>query len=310
MDGDIFGKANQARTSWNIAVAEENTIINNYMRYLEQYCEGNGGGTVVQDEEHPWGNMATEEEVIPQLFEYSIIEYATGKLDEEEGVYKVGRVADTNGNIRISDNGGIGKVAIAGLDYDFIFKDVPGYIPGSTGSGIESTLLMSTIEKYTSKLVIPKTVRLIETEVDDGNGGLRYACRYDATGDLYEVVEISMLTGITSRDDAFISVDRLPYEHSSSTTRANMEVVIPYGVETLSYGAFRDCTGLSEVYLPDSCTTIAAHAFEGCDALVTVRLPHVIGLTLDDCAFWYCSSLEILKIPDGVTSIRNPFVRL
>ena len=307
--GDIFGKTNQARENWNIAVAEENTIINNYVKYLEQYSEGNGGETIVQDEEHPWGSMATEEEVIPQLFEYYIIEHATGKLDEEEGVYKVGRVADADGNIRISDNGRMGKVSIAALNYDFILKDVPGYVPGSTGSGIERTLLMSAIEKYTSKLVIPKTVRLIETEIDDGNGGIRYSCKYDATGDLYEVVEVGFLTKNTAQNDVFITD---PYYGWGEEVpiRAEMKVVIPYGVKRVNESAFAYCVGLSEVYIPDSCENIDGYAFKGCSSLETVRLPHTEGLCISSCAFWDCKSLQSLEIPEGIIILNNILSRL
>ena len=41
--GDIFGKANQARESWNTAVAEEQTEVNYIMSLLDSPIGGDGG---------------------------------------------------------------------------------------------------------------------------------------------------------------------------------------------------------------------------------------------------------------------------
>ena len=43
LSGDnLFGKANEAKTSWNRDVNEENTTLNNYIAYLDQYTGGIG----------------------------------------------------------------------------------------------------------------------------------------------------------------------------------------------------------------------------------------------------------------------------
>ena len=37
--GDIFEKTSLARNEWNIAVAKENTVITNYITYLDQHVD-------------------------------------------------------------------------------------------------------------------------------------------------------------------------------------------------------------------------------------------------------------------------------
>ena len=57
--------------------------------------------------------------------------------------------------------------------------------------------------------------------------------------------------------------------------KALEEIVIPEGVTTIGYGAFRGCTNLKRVTLPDSLEDIGSEAFAGCDSLDrdTLKLP-------------------------------------
>ena len=107
--------------------------------------------------------------------------------------------------------------------------------------------------------------------------------------------------------------------------------------------AFSSCSGLASIIIPESVTSIGTSAFEGCSSLESITLPF-IGDKLDNPtithfgyifgasssfnnpafvpsslkevivtkatsigygAFWGCSSLTSITIPEGVTSIGN-----
>ncbi len=98
-----------------------------------------------------------------------------------------------------------------------------------------------------------------------------------------------------------------------------------YPVASIGSSAFDGCSGLTSVTIPDSVTSIGGSAFSGCNAalydtttILGVKL--VDGWVVDndspsgdldlagvrgiaDSAFWYCSGLTSVTIPDGVTSI-------
>ena len=103
---------------------------------------------------------------------------------------------------------------------------------------------------------------------------------------------------------------------------AKTSVTIPNGVTSISSRAFKGCTKLTSITIPDSITSIGSYAFSGtvlvqiqdgvhyvdkwvvgCDNNVTsVNLrPDTKGIA--DCAFWYCTSLKNITIPNSVTYI-------
>ena len=132
-------------------------------------------------------------------------------------------------------------------------------------------------------------------------------------------------------------------------------LIIPSSVTSIDSYAFSGCTGLTSITIPDSVTSIGDHAFAGCTGLTSMSLPFIntnigyifngsydnysvpkslktivitsatnIGsdafyecsgitsITIPDCvtsigerAFAGCTGLTSIAIPDGVTSIRN-----
>ena len=143
-------------------------------------------------------------------------------------------------------------------------------------------------------------------------------------------------TGLTSITipDGVTSIGNYAFYDCTGLTSIN----IPDGVTTISYGAFWGCSGLTSITIPDSVTTIGNSAFYHCSRgltsicveegntkyrssgnclIETTSKTLVVGCknsiiptdgsvtTIGDCAFWGCSSLTSINIPDSVTTIGD-----
>ena len=100
-------------------------------------------------------------------------------------------------------------------------------------------------------------------------------------------------------------------------------VTIPDSVTSIGYSAFYGCSGLTSVTIPDSVTSIGEDAFEGCinliqkvdgvsyvdkwvvdcDSSVTAANIRSDTVGIADSAFYDCTTLKSVTIPDSVTSI-------
>ena len=106
-------------------------------------------------------------------------------------------------------------------------------------------------------------------------------------------------------------------------------ITIPDSVTSISYSAFRGCTGLTSITIPDSVTSIGGGAFSDCTGLTTVNWNATActsagsynSLIFKGCsnlatvnigdnvkiiphyAFYNCTKLTSVTIPDSVTSI-------
>ncbi len=79
------------------------------------------------------------------------------------------------------------------------------------------------------------------------------------------------------------------------------EVVIT-GCSHIPYGAFYNCSGLTEVTIGNSVTSIGGKAFSGCSGLTEVTIGNSVT-TIGEEAFIGCSGLTEVTIPESVTSI-------
>ena len=113
----------------------------------------------------------------------------------------------------------------------------------------------------------------------------------------------------------------------------NGHVVVPYGVTSLGYQAFDECSSLVSITLPESLTSIGFYAFQYCSSLTSVSLPDSLtelgggafhgatalasvsfgaGLTTTSGGetFMDCVSLTSVSFPEGFTHIvGNAFKR-
>ena len=83
---------------------------------------------------------------------------------------------------------------------------------------------------------------------------------------------------------------------------AKGELIIPNGVTSIGYSAFRNCTSLTSITIPNSVTSIGDSAFSGCDSLTSIVIPDSVT-SIGWYAFGYCDSLTSVTIGNGVTSI-------
>lgn len=67
-------------------------------------------------------------------------------------------------------------------------------------------------------------------------------------------------------------------------------------------GAFKNCTGITNVYMLDGIITIGNGAFEGCDSLESIVLPGTLA-KLGSSAFSGCSALTEITLPSTLKEI-------
>ena len=77
-----------------------------------------------------------------------------------------------------------------------------------------------------------------------------------------------------------------------------------YGVTSINYRAFKDCSSLISVVISNSVTSIGDSAFSGCSGLTSVVIGNSVT-SIRNSAFYNCSSLTSIEIPNSVTSIDS-----
>lgn len=152
-------------------------------------------------------------------------------------------------------------------------------------------------------------------------------------GIYYNLDETNKTAGVTYRGDYYPSYN----EYSGSVTipetiTYNSQT---YSVTSIDYAAFRDCRGLTSVTIPNSVTSIDKYAFDNTgiynnnsnwdngvlyidNCLIEAKSDVVKGSytikegtrVISGSAFYYCSNLSSITIPNSVTYIgKDAFSR-
>ena len=77
------------------------------------------------------------------------------------------------------------------------------------------------------------------------------------------------------------------------------DVVIPDGVDYITYNAFRGCSEVSGVKIPGSVRSIGYFAFLNCTSLKRVDIAEGVS-RIQLCAFRGCKNLERVTLPNGL----------
>lgn len=97
-------------------------------------------------------------------------------------------------------------------------------------------------------------------------------------------------------------------EMSSAPWQDNSElilnVILPYGVTTISDHAFYNCKNMKSVSIPDSVISIGSCAFTDCAGLTELRIPYSVE-TIGYNAFTGCTGLSTIEV-----DAENPYYKL
>ena len=190
--------------------------------------------------------------------------------------------------------------------------------------------------KELTSITIPDSVTSIGYEAFSGCKNLRYN-EYDNVYYLGNIKNpyIVSVKAITP----YITVcimhpnSKIIYDNTFEDCKELTSIIIPDGVTSIGKHAFENCMSLKSITIPDSVTSIGYAAFGGCTGLESITLPFV-GKTLNgtsdtqfdyifgdnvpaslktvvitggesigESAFYGCTGLESITIPDSITSI-------
>lgn len=85
----------------------------------------------------------------------------------------------------------------------------------------------------------------------------------------------------------------------------NIESVVISGAVDVPRDMFGKCTGLKKVTLKNGVRSIGEDAFRDCSSLEGVIFENTVLEKISDGAFWGCSALSSIALPDSVTEIEK-----
>ena len=180
--------------------------------------------------------------------------------------------------------------------------------------------------------IMAKWTRSNRTIVISGMGEMK-DWNYNPTGEWHNNQYTSAIEKVMI-EEGIMNIGRYAFIGCSSLT----SISIPEGVTTIGYYAFSECSALTSITIPKGVTSIDKGVFSGCSSLESIvvdennqkyisengilfnkekteiitypakkegtiyNIPENVN-SIDNYAFYGCSSLESINIPEGVTKI-------
>ena len=113
------------------------------------------------------------------------------------------------------------------------------------------------------------------------------------------VISIPPTAEINGTEKPIVGIWHSAFKDCENVTK----VIIPENVYYIGMEAFMNCTNLESVALPSTMITFEGITFSGCESLKSVDIPGVE--TLPNSMFYNCTSLESVRLSDGVKFIEQ-----
>lgn len=114
--------------------------------------------------------------------------------------------------------------------------------------------------------------------------------------------EYFLVAYLGSEDTVTLPIDVNGNPYTIERLSGIRHLIIPEGVQRISYSAFRDCEVLESIVIAGSVGAIPQNAFDSCKNLKSVTIGE--GVTrIEEWAFLACTSLSSISIPDSVTYV-------
>ena len=217
---------------------------------------------------------------------------------------------DDSGNLTLSGSGEMWNYGIVTSPFkDYGIKTV------TIGDGITSIgdyafyscrgLTELTLPNSVTSIGNPNSVTSIGNSAFGGCSGLEKITvdggnkRYDSRDNCNSIIETGTNTLIVGCKNSVIpnsvtSIGDGAFRGCSGLT----ELILPNSVTSIGEYAFYYCSELTELTLPNSVTSIGWYAFQGCTGLTELILPNSVR-SIGDFAFSYCSGLEKITVESG-----------
>lgn len=166
----------------------------------------------------------------------------------------------------------------------------------SERSSLTSIIIPETVTSI-GKETFRQCTALTEIIIPKGVNSIQEDSFYDCSS-LTSIIVEQGNTKYDSRDNC----NALITTATNTLIRGCQNTTIPSSVESIGFGAFSNCKGLTSITIPDSVTSISMNAFKLCNSLISIILSNNIKC-INSNMFDRCTSLTSIVIPNSVTII-------
>ena len=177
------------------------------------------------------------------------------------------------------------------------------------------------------KISIPSSLETVGDRIFINYPSVSKVTRIDFSGDLEAWLKVMSLGGMSS----FISEDSAIYLNGEQLSG---DIIVPEGITSIPSYAFTNFTQITSLTIPDSVTSIGSYILQGCTGIESLIIPNMTrklggyfgedprydsyntqvpdslktlvitgGESIPQHAFYGCSGLTSITMPDSVTSI-------